>query len=115
MGNSRTPRLKKASFDTSSATCMASSRVGQRINACGARFSRLDPLDDRQGERRRLARAGLRLADHVLAREQDGDRLRLDRRGFLEAQPRHGFEQLGGETEFGEGFFLHNSLYVRVG
>ena len=60
-------------------------------------------------ERRRLAAAGLRLADHVLARQQHGDRRRLDGRSLLEAQARHGLEHFRGEPEFGEGFFLHNA------
>jgi hypothetical protein len=39
----------------------------------------IDVLDDRQPERRGLAGAGLRLADHVATVEQQRDRLFLDR------------------------------------
>ena len=40
----------------------------------------VDPLEHRHGERRGLARAGLRLAEHIAAREQERDRAGLDRR-----------------------------------
>ena len=43
-------------------------------------------MQQRQGEGRRLARAGRGLADEVLAREQRRDRLALDRRRLLVAE-----------------------------
>ena len=43
-------------------------------------------LEERQAERRRLARSGLRLADHVVAVEELGNGLILDRSGLVEAQ-----------------------------
>ena len=67
---------------SSRATCSASSRVGHRISACGVRVRRDDLVDQRQTERGRLAGAGARLDQQVLAvgdrREHGG----LDRRGL---------------------------------
>ena len=73
-------------------------------------------FDERDGEGRRLARTGLRLADHVLAREQDGDRRRLHRRGFLETEPRDGLEDFRRQAEFGERLLFHGAfMYARKG
>jgi hypothetical protein len=52
-------------------------RPGQR--AVGERLA--DALQERQGERRRLAGAGGRQPEHVAAAEQRRDGLRLDGRG----------------------------------
>ena len=61
---------------------------GASTSACDVRPRRIEPLEHRQGERRRLARAGLRLRDQVPARQQHGNRLRLDGRRRLVARPR---------------------------
>jgi len=49
-------------------------------------------VDHRQPEGRGLARAGLRLADHVLAVEEVRDRLLLDRAGRFVAEVAEGGE-----------------------
>ena len=64
---------------------------------------RIDVLDQRQAERRRLARAGLRLADHVRAGEQRRDALLLDRAGRFVADVAQRVEEGVGEAELGEG------------
>jgi hypothetical protein len=95
------PRLKSASLWISSETWMASSRVGQRISTCtGAGGIHL--FHGRECERRRLAGAGLRLADDVLARHQHGNGLGLDGRGLFEAQFINGLQDFGGQAEFGK-------------
>ena len=96
------PRLKSASLWTSSDTCTASSRVGQRMSTCTARRLRVGLLDGGNGERGGLAGAGLRLADDVLALHQDGDGRGLDRRGLFKAQFINGLQQFGGKAEFGK-------------
>src|SRR5438477_676730 len=45
----------------------------------------IDALDQRNTERRRLPRAGQSLRDDIAALEQQRDRPRLHRRGFLES------------------------------
>ena len=60
---------------------------------------RVEVLQKRQSERRRLARSGLRLADHVVPGEQLGDHLLLDRRRLLEAELVDGSLELLGEAE----------------
>jgi hypothetical protein len=55
---------------------------------------RVDELDHRQPERGGLAGAGLRLADHVAALEQLGDRLLLDRARRLVADVLEGVEEI---------------------
>ena len=52
----------------------------------------VDEVDHRQAERGGLAGAGLRLADHVPAGEQLGDRLLLDRAGRFVADVAQGGE-----------------------
>ena len=58
-----------------------------------------DALQQRQGERGGLAGAGLGAAHQVLAREDDGDGLRLDRRRRGVSLVGDGFQQVGGEAE----------------
>jgi hypothetical protein len=52
----------------------------------------LDALQQRDAERERLAGAGTGLADDVVAAERDGQRQRLDGKGFDDAL---GFECIG--------------------
>ena len=81
-----------------------SSRVGaitstrMRRSGCAIR----EPLEQRQHERRGLAGAGLRHADHVAAGENDRDRLRLDRRRLDVALFRERLRELRAEAECGE-------------
>jgi len=56
-------------------------------------------LQQRQGEAGGLAGAGLRGAEEVLAGENDGDGLRLDRGGDAVALFRDCAEQLGFQAE----------------
>jgi hypothetical protein len=63
----------------------------------------IDALDHRQPERRGLAGAGLRLADHIAALEQHGDCLLLDRARRLIAHVLEGGEEVLGQPEVGEG------------
>ena len=83
-------------------TWMHSSRVGVSTSAWTSCSLGVDVLDHRQPEGRRLARAGLRLADHVAALEQRRDALLLDRARLLVADVVHGLEGLFGEAEVGE-------------
>jgi len=64
---------------------------------------RVDPLDGRDAEGRRLARARLRLPDHVAARHDRRNRRRLHGRGGLEPHPADRLEHGGREAEGGEG------------
>jgi hypothetical protein len=66
-------------------------------------LAQVEPREDRQGERRGLAGAGLGQADDVTAGEQGGDRLRLDRRGCLVADLLHGTEHARVEAQVREG------------
>ena len=58
-------------------------RRAEHQNAAGLAFGHArisgQPMQDRQRERRRLAGAGLRNADHIAARHHGRDRLGLDR------------------------------------
>ena len=63
---------------------------------------RVDVLDDRQPERRRLARAGLGLADDVAALEHRRDRLLLDRGRLLVADVLEGEQGGVGQAQIGE-------------
>jgi hypothetical protein len=72
----------------------------------------LEPFDDRQHERERLARPGRRAADDVLPRERGRDRLRLDRRRSLEAGPPERGEALLRKPEVAE---LHRRTVPRSG
>jgi hypothetical protein len=63
---------------------------------------RVGELEHGQAEGRRLARAGLSLADDVAALEQQRDRLLLDRAGRLVAHIAERGEDRLGQPEFGE-------------
>ena len=67
---------------------------------------RVQVLKQRQSERRRLARSGLRLADYVVPVEELGNRLLLDRRGLIETQLVNCRLDLLGESEFLETFHV---------
>ena len=68
---------------------------------------RVDPLDRRDREGGGLPRAGLRLADDVGAGQQLRNRLRLNRRRFLESHLADGLEDLRRQAEIREQFLLH--------
>jgi hypothetical protein len=75
--------------------------------ACRAQDQNLDLpqvgvnlLDRRDGERGGFAGAGLGLADHVLAREQNGDGLRLDGRCLFKPQFINGFQGFRRQAKF---------------
>ena len=69
-----------AIVSSSSVTCTASSRVGTRMSAVGrASPARVAPRS--AAERERLARAGGRLGEDVVAGERGRDDHRLDRKG----------------------------------
>ncbi|WP_246052470.1 hypothetical protein [Actinocorallia herbida] len=61
-----------------------------------------DPLKERDAERERLARAGPRLADDVLAAERYGQREGLDREGCGDALCREGIGYFGDDPKVGE-------------
>ena len=95
-------RLDVAS-SRSSVTCTQSSRVGhddERLDAALGVVA--EALDDRQAEPEGLARAGLRLADDVLAGEGEGDGLFLDGEGIDDALPGECVDDVGRDAEFGE-------------
>jgi hypothetical protein len=77
---------------------LARGREDQRARAGPAG----EALDDREEERGGLAGAGRGDADDVLARERRRDRLRLDRRGVLEARALERVEGLRGELQIAE-------------
>ncbi len=85
---------------------LARRRQHERLHLAVAR---VDVLDDRQAERGRLARARLRLPDHVAAFEQRRDRLLLDRARRLVADVGERLQCVLGEPEFGEGL-SHGSV-----
>jgi hypothetical protein len=62
----------------------------------------IEVIEHREAEGGRLARSGLRLPDDVVAVEQLGDRLRLDRRGLLEAELVECLEHWLREAELAE-------------
>ena len=72
----------------------------QRRRVAGPRL--LEPLQHRQPERERLARAGLRLAAHVVAGERVFDGGLLDGEGVVDALGRQGVDELGREAEVRE-------------
>ncbi len=78
---------------------MQSSRVGVRTIAWTSSLAGVEVLEQRQAEGGGLAGPGLRLADHVVAGEQLGDRLLLDRRRLLEAELVERLLDLGREAE----------------
>ena len=65
---------------------LAGGHQDQRHGPVAALVSGGKPVQERQGEGRRLARPGRRLAHEVLARQQRRDRLSLDRRRLLVAE-----------------------------
>ena len=89
-------------------SALASSRVGRQDEArggpCGRRRarSRGEALQDRQRERGGLAGAGLGDAEQVAAREHEGNRLRLDRRGRLVVLGGQRLQKGSGEAEVGK-------------
>jgi hypothetical protein len=72
----------------------------RREAACGERG---EALQERQGEAGGLAGAGLRGAEQIASREDDGDGLRLDGGCFGIALLRDGAKQLGQQPEAFEG------------
>ena len=62
----------------------------------------VERVEERQGERRRLAGAGRRLADEIVSGDEVRDRLALDRRRLLVAELGQRVEQLGSQAEVGE-------------
>ena len=68
--------------------------------------------EHRQHEGRRLARAGLGDAEHVLALQRMRDRARLDRRGGRVSRVGNGRQHLGGKPQVGELRGVFNSLLV---
>ena len=89
-----------------SATCIASSRVGTSTRphvwrGAGLRFG--DALQHRQRERRRLAGAGLGLAEQIAPVEQQRNRLALDRRRLLVSERGDDVGELALEPERGKG------------
>ena len=77
-----------------------------RRRRAGVRHRR-ELLQDRQREAGGLAGAGLGAAHHVLAGENDGDRLHLDRRGRRIAGFGHGPQQFGPQSELGKARCAH--------
>ncbi|GGR22086.1 hypothetical protein GCM10010196_14610 [Agromyces mediolanus] len=61
-----------------------------------------EALDEREAEAEGLARAGLRLADDVLAGEGEGDGLLLDGEGIDDALPGEGIDDVRRDAELGE-------------
>ena len=82
---------------------LARRREDDRLQLLGLR---IEVLKERQAERRRLAGSGLRLADYVVAVEELGNRLLLDRRGLIEAQLVYRRLDLLGKSEFLETFHV---------
>ena len=78
---------------------MQSSRVGVSTSACVSGSSGSTKSIIGQAEGGGLARAGLRLADHVLAVEQVRDRLLLDRARRLVADVAEGGAEMQAERE----------------
>ena len=71
----------------------------ERLDRC---LGGVDVLHDRQAEGRRLAGAGLGLADHVAALQQRRDRLLLDRARRLVADVGERLERRGRKAEICE-------------
>ncbi len=100
----RACRRSLPSGESTSTTCLASSRVGTSTERGGvAGFGLGDGLEHRQAERERLAGAGARLAAHVVAGEGVGDGGLLDGEGFVDALGREGVDELGPQAEITEG------------
>ena len=91
---------------TASATCIASSRVGHEderacVRGRGVCVGR-DAMQQRERERRGLAGAGRRLAEHVAAGEQRRNRLALDGCRLLVAERGERGDEARVEAECGE-------------
>ena len=87
---------------------LARRREDQRLRLL---LPQVEPRQDRQRERRRLAGARLGQADDVATGEQGGDRLGLDGRRGLVADLLDGLEHAGIEAQVGEG----EGVRVRLG
>ena len=68
-----------------------------------ASFVRGKPLQDREGEGRRLSRSGGGLSEHVVSLEEHRYGCRLNRRRFLVTQCGERVEQLAAQAQLGEG------------
>jgi len=75
----------------------------EAARAAGARTTRGEALQHRQGEGRRLAGTGLGAAHQIASREDGGNGLGLDGSGRLVAFGGDRFGEGGDEAEFGEG------------
>jgi hypothetical protein len=62
----------------------------------------VQPLQQRDAERQRLARSGPGLADNVLAGQRDGQGQRLDREGSGDPQGRQALADRLGDTQVGK-------------
>ena len=70
-------------------------------------LARVDVLEHRQPERRRLTRSGLRLPNDVVALEQGRDRLLLNRARRLVSDVVDGLEDVGVESKIGKTRHYH--------
>ena len=92
------------SGESTSTTCLASSRVGTSTSAVGwPGFAVGHGLQHRQAERERLAGAGAGLAAHVAAGERVGDGGLLNGERVVDALGREGVDELGPQAEISEG------------
>ena len=82
---------------------LAGGGQNERLNDVVAR---VDGVEQRKPEGRRLAGSGLGDADDVAAGQQNRDRLLLDGGGGHEAHVGDGLEQVTGKTQVGEGDLL---------
>ena len=73
-------------------TWAANSRVGSRTSSRGCGLCWPSSREDRQRERRGLAGAGLRAADHVLPGEDQRNGAKLNGRGLDVTHGLHAFE-----------------------
>ena len=95
---------------------MASSRVGTRISADRVTGGAAgDGFEHRQGECRRLARAGRSLSEQVPPGDEVRDGLPLDRRRLLVAQIGQGREDLGPQAQRGEAARFIDTLIIHRG
>ena len=79
-----------------------------------ARGALCDHLENREAERRRLARPGLGLSQDVAPLERDGNHVRLDLRGALVPEALHAFQEALAQAELLERDVPGEDL-VRVG
>jgi hypothetical protein len=89
-------------------------QLARRLEDQRAQPGRLghQPVQDRQGEGRRLSRPGLGTADDVASGQDEGNGLFLDRRGFLEPHRHDGPQQGGVQPEVIKG---HDARCFRQG